>query len=236
MELRVGKMLNLGIGTSDAVGSVGGEEDIFDLLTFSTELGAFGGMPARGPDFPATWNPDATVDHAHMFDHYDGGGLDIACLSMAELDKHGNVNVTKFGPAIVGPGGFVNISTGAKKVIFVGALTTKGAEYEVGNGTIKIVKEGKIKKCVDQVEQISFSGQQAAKAGKEVYYCTERCTFKLINGKVTLIDKAPGMDIEKDIIANMGFRPEIAPDVKDIPAEMYNEVWGGLKAHMLAHA
>jgi len=213
----------------DGVGSVGAEEGILELMTMTTELGNFGGMPARFMDFPATWNPDCTVDHAHMFDFYDGGGLDIAVLGMAELDKHGNVNVTKFGPRMVGPGGFVNISTAARKVVFVGTLTAGDDEYEIGGGTIKVVKEGKNKKMVDHVEQISFSGVEAAKSGREIYYVTERCTFKLINGKVTLIDTAPGMDIEKDIVAHMEFRPEIAADVKVIPKEIYGEVWGGLK-------
>ena len=232
MELRPGKMLNVGIGMPDGVGSVGAEEGILELMTMTTELGNFGGMPARFMDFPATWNPDCTVDHAHMFDFYDGGGLDIAVLGMAELDKHGNVNVTKFGPRMVGPGGFVNISSAARKVIFVGTLTAGDEEYEIGNGTIKVVKEGKVKKMVDHVEQISFSGQEAAKSGREIYYVTERCTFKLINGKVTLIDKAPGMDIEKDIIGQMEFRPEVAENVRDIPKEIYNEVWGGLKDYI----
>ena len=232
MELRPGKMLNLGIGMPDGVGSVGAEEGILELMTMTTELGNFGGMPSRFMDFPATWNPDCTVDHAHMFDFYDGGGLDIAVLGMAELDKHGNVNVTKFGPKMVGPGGFVNISTAAKKVVFVGTITAGDDEYEIGNGTIKVTKEGRSKKMVDHVEQISFSGVEAAKSGREIFYVTERCTFKLINGKVTLIDIAPGMDIEKDILAHMEFRPEIAPDVKVMPKEIYGEVWGGLKDYI----
>jgi len=229
MELRPGKMLNVGIGMPDGVGSVAAEENVLELMTMTTELGNFGGMPSRFMDFPATWNPDCTVDHAHMFDFYDGGGLDIAVLGMAQLDKHGNVNVTKFGPKMVGPGGFVNISTGAKKVVFVGTLTAGDEEYKIGDGTIKIVKEGKIKKMVDHVEQISFSGVEAAKSGREIYYVTERCTFKLINGKVTLIDVAPGMNIEKDIIGQMEFKPEIAAEVKVIPSEIYGEVWGGLR-------
>lgn len=232
MELRPGKMLNLGIGMPDGVGSVGSEEGILELMTMTTELGNFGGMPARFMDFPATWNPECTVDHAHMFDFYDGGGLDIAVLGMAQLDKKGNVNVTKFGPKMVGPGGFVNISTAAKKVVFVGTMTAGEDEYKVEDGTIKIVKTGKIKKMIDTVEQISFSGEYAAKSGREIYYVTERCTFKLIDGKVTLIDIAPGMDIEKDIIGQMEFRPEIAKDVKVLPKEMYAEQWGGLKDYI----
>lgn len=240
MELRPGKMLNLGIGMPDGVGSVAAEEGILDLMTMTTELGNFGGMPARFMDFPATWNPDCTVDHAHMFDFYDGGGLDIAVLGMAQLDKHGNVNVTKFGPKMVGPGGFVNISTAAKKVVFVGTMTAgdkeNKEEYKIADGTIKIVKEGKIKKLVDKVEQISFSGEYAAKSGREIFYVTERCTFKLVKGKVTLIDIAPGMDIEKDIIAQMEFRPEIASDVKVLPKELYGEAWGGLKEYITSQA
>ncbi len=234
LELRNGACVNMGIGMADAVAAVAAEEGVSDDLLMTIELGAFGGVPAKGMDFPAAINPDAIVDHANMFDFYDGGGLDMCFLGMAQCDIEGNINVSKFGPKVVGPGGFVNISSSAKKAVFCGTLTAGGAEYEVKDGTIKILKEGKIKKFVEANEHVTFSGKYAALRGQEVVYVTERAVFKLIDGKVTLVEIAPGMDVEKDIIAHMGFRPEISPDLKEMPKEIFEPKWGKLKEILAA--
>ena len=162
-----------------------------------------------------------------MFDFYDGGGLDACVLGLAQTDKEGNLNVSKFGPKVVGPGGFINISSSAKKVIFVGTLTA-GAEYQVKDGTIKILKEGNIKKFVNKVDQVTFSGPYASKAGRKVIYVTERAVFSLKNGELTLIEVAPGMDVEKDVIPAMEFRPKISPDLKEMPKEIFEPTWGKL--------
>jgi propionate CoA-transferase len=228
MELEPGTTLNLGIGVPDGIAKVAAEEGVSEMFTLTTELGNFGGMPGGGPDFPATWNADCTVEHPSMFDFYDGGGLDAAGLGMAQVDKDGNVNVHKFGPKVVGPGGFVNISSCAKKVVFVGTLNS-GAEYEVKDGRIKITKEGEIKKFVEKVIQITFSGKQAAKSNRPIYYVTERAVFTLLDGEVTLIEVAPGLDVEKDVISAMGFRPKVSPNLKEMPKEIFQEKWGGLK-------
>lgn len=230
MELGPNITLNLGIGMPDGVSSVAAEEGVADLLTMTTELGNFGGMPAGGPDFPSSYNSDCTVDHPYMFDFYDGGGLDACVLGLAQTDKEGNLNVSKFGPRVVGPGGFINISSTAKKVVFVGTLTASGNEFAVEDGKIKIVKEGAIKKFVNEVDHVTFSGKYASLSGRDVIYVTERAVFKLENGGLTLIEIAPGIDLEKDVLAQMEFKPNISPDLKEMPAEIFQPAWGKLKA------
>jgi propionate CoA-transferase len=232
MELEPNTTLNLGIGMPDGVASVAAEEGVIEMLTLTTELGNFGGMPAGGPDFPASYNSDCTIDHPYMFDFYDGGGLDACVLGVAQTDKEGNLNVSKFGPKIVGPGGFINISSAAKKVVFVGTLTASGAEYAVEDGKMKIVKEGKIKKFVNTVDHITFSGKYASESGRPIIYVTERAVFKLEDGQLTLIEIAPGIDLEKDVLAQMEFKPRISPDLKEMPKELFEPKWGKLKQVM----
>ena len=229
MELKKGACVNMGIGMPDTVSNTAADEKVSDMMSLTIELGAFGGIPAQGMDFPAAINPDCIVDHPNMFDFYDGGGLDICFLGAAQIDQEGNTNVSKFGPKVVGPGGYVNISSSAKKVVYCGTMTAGGAEYKVADGTIKILKEGKIKKFVNECEHVTFSGVYSAKRGQEVVYVTERAVFKLLDGKVTLVEIAPGMDVEKDIIALMEFRPEISPDLKEMPAEIFQPKWGKLR-------
>jgi len=232
MELFPGACVNMGIGMPDGVASVAAEEGVSDMLSMTIELGTFGGVPAKGMDFPASQNADCIVDHANMFDFYDGGGLDVCFLGAAQTDIEGNINVSKFGSKVVGPGGFVNISSSSKKVVFCGTLTAGGAEYEVADGTVKILNEGKIKKFVEAVEHVTFSGKYSAERGQTVVYVTERAVFTLENGEVTLIEIAPGMDVEKDVIAHMGFRPRISPNLKEMPREIFQPEWGKLKQLM----
>jgi propionate CoA-transferase len=228
MELTPNSTLNLGIGMPEGVASVAVEEGVIDMMTLTTELGNFGGIPASGPDFPATRNPECTVDHPYMFDFYDGGGLDACVLGLAQTDADGNLNVSKFGTRVVGPGGFINISSAAKKVVFVGTMTV-GAEYAVEDGKIKILKEGRTKKFVKQVEHVTFSGKYAQKLGKPVFYVTERAVFSLEEGGMTLIEVAPGLDVEKDVISAMDFRPRISPALKEMARGLFEPEWGGLK-------
>ncbi len=236
MELRPNAVVNMGIGMADGVAAVAAEEGVTDYMFLTTELGNFGGMPAKAGDFPASWNSEACVDHGYMFDFYDGGGLDLCFLGLAQADKKGNLNVHKFGPKVVGPGGFVNISSTAKKVIFCGTLTASGDEYEFPGDTVKVVKNGKINKFVDHVTQITFSGEYATKRGQKVLYVTERAVFTLENGEMTLIEIAPGMDVEKDVIAYMDFRPRVSPNLKEMPKEIFAPSWGKLKDMVLAKA
>lgn len=234
MELRPGAVVNMGIGMPDGVASVAAEEHVTEMMTLTTELGNFGGMPAKALDFPSTWNSECTVEHPSMFDFYDGGGLDICFLGAAQIDQEGNTNVSKFGTRVVGPGGFVNISSTAKKVVFVGTMTA-GAEYEVKDGQIHITKEGEIKKFIPKVTQVTFSGKYSQKNGQKVFYVTERAVFTLENGEVTLIEIAPGLDLEKDVLAIMDFKPRISPDLKEMPKEIFEPQWGKLKEIVESH-
>jgi propionate CoA-transferase len=231
MEMLPDSTLNLGIGMPEGVASVAVEEGVSDLVTLTTELGNFGGVPASGPDFPATHNAECTADHAYMFDFYDGGGLDTCILGLAQTDADGDLNVSKFGDRIVGPGGFINISSSAKKVVFVGTMTV-GAKYAVQDGKIVILKEGSRKKFVKQVDHVTFSGKYARKIGKPVFYVTERSVFSLEAVGLTLIERAPGLEVEKDIISAMEFRPKISPALKEMPRELFMPQWGKLRQIM----
>lgn len=235
MELAPDIIVNLGIGVPDGIASVAAEEGVAERFTLTTELGTYGGIPAAGGDFGAAYNAEAIIEHEAQFDFYDGGGLDIAFLGLAQTDARGNLNVSKFGSRVVGPGGFINISQGSRKVVFCGTLVN-GAELAFQDGLVRVVKEGEIKKFVEQVDQITFSGDFARKAGIPVLYVTERCVFELREDGVTLVEVAPGLNVERDIIAAMAFRPQIAPDLKTMDPAIFQADWGGLAAVMDAHA
>ena len=236
MELKKGDLVNLGVGIPADVASIVAEEGCADQITLTTESGNFGGVPAALPNFGSSYNAQASVDHGYMFDFYDGGGIDVAVLGLAQADAAGNINVSKFyvpgfGYRLTGPGGFINISQNSKKVIFAGTFMAKGKQH-VEDGKLVIDAEGKNKKFLKEVEQITFSGEYAAKSGQEVLYVTERCVMELIDGVLTLTEIAPGVDLEKDILANMDFKPAIADNLKLMDAAIFQETWGGLKDRM----
>lgn len=231
MELAPNTVINLGIGIPAGVASVAAEEGVIDQVTMTTELGNFGGVPAYGGDFGGSYNSEATIDHASMFDFYDGGGLDATFLGLAQVDRFGNVNVSKFGKRVIGPGGFINISQNAKKIVFCGTFVN-GAEIAVENGRLKILKEGEHKKFVNEVEQVTFSGNYARSTKVPVLYVTERCVFSLEPEGLTLIEIAPGIDLEKDILAMMEFTPRISPNLKTMDEAIFREKWGMLKKIM----
>ena len=232
LELAENSVVNLGIGIPDRLATVAAHEGVTDMLTLTTEVGAVGGVPAGWPNFGMTYNAEAFVCHPNMFDWYDGGGIDTAFLGMGEVDKFGNVNVSKFNGRPIGCGGFINITTSSKQVVFCGTFTTGGLKVAAENGKVRILQEGNHKKFLDQVEQITFSGKYAARNNKPILYITERAVFKLINGQVTLIEIAPGIDLEKDILAHMDFKPAISPDLKPMPEEIFYPEWGKLKQHI----
>ena len=208
-ELPMGGVVNLGIGMPEGIAAVANEEKVLDFITLTAEPGVIGGFPQSGLDFGCSINMDALLDQNQQFDFYDGGGLDLAALGLAEVDQKGNVNVSKFGPKIAGAGGFINISQNARTLIFAGTFTAGGLEVGLEDGKVKIYKEGKFRKFVNKVQQITFNGRLAATREKPVYYVTERCVFKLRYYGLELIEVAPGIDIEKDILANMDFKPII---------------------------
>lgn len=221
LELKPDLVVNLGFGMPDGVAAVAAEEGISNWLHFTVEQGPVGGVPAKGAIFGVSTNPDAILDMPSNFDFYQGGGLDLAVLSFAQVDNEGNVNVSKFGNRLAGCGGFVDISQNAKKVVFVGTFTAGGLEIEIVNGKLAIKREGKHKKFLKSVEQITFSGRYASDNHQQVLYVTERAVFKLVSGKLMLIEIAPGIDLEKDILPHIDFMPEISTEMKTMRAALF---------------
>ena len=221
MELEPNSILNLGIGAPEYIAEVTQQAGILDQFTLTVEPGAVGGTPQSGLDFGASRLPQAIIGQDQMFDFYDGGGVDQAFLGLAQSDASGNINVSRFGSKIAGCGGFINITQNAKKVYFCGTFTAQGVSVEVDNQAVNIVHEGKQKKFIKQVEQITFSATQALSNNKPVMYITERAVFRLSHSGLELIEIAPGVDLEKDILQQMEFAPVISPSLKIMPIAIF---------------
>jgi propionate CoA-transferase len=230
MELKPDCNVNLGFGMPQGVSSIVVEEGASELMVLSTEPGAIGGVPAEGLAFGAGSNITALIDQPYQFDFYDGGGLDITFLGLAQADRFGNLNVSKFGPRLAGAGGFINISQSTKTVVYMGTFTASGLELAVADGSLRIVKEGKVHKFVKDVEHRTFSGQVAFSQGQRVLYITERCVFRLIKDGLELIEIAPGVDLDRDILAQMDFAPAIAGDLKLMNSAIFRPEPMGLLA------
>lgn len=207
-ELEPGQLVNIGFGMSDGVPGAGMDAGVADQVTFTTEQGAWGGWPVTGVGFGAMVNPTAILDAASQFDFYQGGGLDIAFLGMAQADAEGNVNVSRFGKNLAGCGGFIDITQNARKIVFCGTFSVK-AEVEVSGGGVAVHNPGVASKFVKTVEQITFSGPEGVQKGHSVLFVTERAVFELTAGGMELVEFAPGVDLERDILAEMEFRPII---------------------------
>jgi propionate CoA-transferase len=232
MELLPNSVVNLGIGIPEGVAAVAAEEKVSDLMTMTAETGVIGGIPAGGHDFGSGSNAQAVIDTPYQFDLYDGGGLDAAFLGLAQADKEGNLNVSKFGPRLAGAGGFINISQNAKKVAFLGTFTAGDLEVAVVEGKLLIERDGKHQKFVDEVEHRTFSGPYAAEQDKDVLYITERCVFRLTREGLELTEVAPGADIERDILAKMGFKP-IVREPGEMDPRIFRSEPMGLREDML---
>jgi propionate CoA-transferase len=228
-ELEPDKVVNLGAGMSEFVSSLAWEEGIYDKITFTVEAGMIGGIPGFGLEFNTASNPDAIIDQAAQMDLYDGGGNDISCVGFAQVDKNGNINVSKLGNRTPGVGGFLNVAPRAKKRVHCGSFTAGKSEIKIKDGKMEIIKDGNIKKFVDSVNQITVSGEYALEVGQPVMFITERAVFEWTKEGLVLTEIAPGVDLNKDILQKMEFKPIIAPNLKEMAHELFLDALLNLK-------
>jgi propionate CoA-transferase len=233
-ELKANSVVNLGIGMPEGIAAIANEEKIVDLITLTAEPGIIGGIPASGIDFGAAINTQAVIDQPYQFDFYDGGGLDLAFLGLAQVDRAGNLNVSKFGPKLAGAGGFINISQNAKEVIFVGTFGAGRQRIASGDGKLEILEEAPHRKFVEAVEHITFSGATSTERGQNALYITERCVFRLTPDGLELTEVAPGIDIERDILRLMDFKPVMRREPRLMDARIFRDDKMDLRGDMLS--
>ena len=224
-------LVNLGVGIPMGVASVTHEEGFLETLTMTTEIGVIGGLPERGLNFGPARNPSAFITQPQMFDFYDGGGLDLTCVGLAQADKDGNVNVSKLGQKVIGCGGFIDITQSARKCLFCGEFTAGGLDAVVDNGKLVIRQDGKAVKFVDAVQQITFSGKTSVAKKQETLFITERCVFRLTPDGLLLAEIAPGVDLQKHILAKMQFKPIIPDSLPLMDPAIFQESPMGLGKH-----
>ncbi|MFT3818455.1 MAG: CoA-transferase [Rubrivivax sp.] len=233
LELRANAVVNLGIGIPEGVATVAAEEKVIDLVTLTAESGVIGGNLSEGLDFGTATNHQAMLRAPSQFDFYDGGGLDIAFLGMAELDAQGNVNVSKFGPKLAGAGGFINISQNAKKVVFLGTFTAGRQAVRVEDGRLHLATAGNAVKLVNEVQHRTFSGEYARRRHQQVMYVTERCVFRLVDEGLELVEIAAGVDLEADVLSLLPLKPLMRQPPRTMDARLLLPEPMGLRDDML---
>ena len=214
-------VVNYGVGVPDAVAKLLAKRGQMDRIYQTIEHGTYGGTLMDGVLFGYARNASAMLDAATQFDFYAGGGLDVAFLGFGEFDAQGSVNVSRLGGLTVGPGGFIDIAQNARKVVFCGTFSAKGMKLATGDGQMRVLQQGAVQKLVPQVEQITYSGPQGLVRGQEVLYLTERASFRLKSEGVELFEIAPGIDLRRDVLDQMGFMPKIAAEVAVIAARHF---------------
>jgi propionate CoA-transferase len=232
MELFPGAICNLGAGVSTGLSTIAAEEGLLDAVHLTNEQGIIGGAPITGRDSGGGQNFAAMIEQPSQFDFYDGGGLDLAFLSFAEVDAEGNVNVSRFGDRIIGVGGFINISQNAKCVVFGGTLTAGDLDVVWEDGRTVIRREGRHRKFVPKLEQICYSARIGRAKGQVTLFVTERAVFRVGDDGLELVEIAPGLDAERDVVAHMGFRPRIARDLRVMDARIFDPAKMNLAAHV----
>lgn len=233
-ELQPGFVGNVGVGIADGIGTVAQEEGISEEFTLTVETGPIGGATAQGIFFGATINMQALLDMPSQFDFYHGGGLDVCFLSFAEVDQYGNVNVHSFNHKIMGTGGFMDICQNTKKAVFCGTLTAAGLKESIVDNKLIINQEGKIKKFIPKLDTITFSGPEALKRGHDITFITERAVLKLTETGLVVTEVAPGMDIQKDVLDQIGFPVAVADTVKMMDVRLFNAGKMGVAKEFLA--
>ena len=222
MFLTRDSIINLGTGIpNDVVGPIASEEGILDSFTITVESGVYGGVPYGGVDFGVAKNMDALIEHHVQFDYYNGAGVDFTFMGAAEMDQEGNVNATKFGSRVAGAGGFIDITQGARCVVFCSSFTADGLDVDFRDGKVVIKREGKIKKLVKRVQQVSFSGKFARNKGQKVLFVTERAVFEQDPGGPVLTEIAPGVNLERDVLGQMEFRPKVSADLRLMDSRIF---------------
>lgn len=235
MELTPDSIVNLGIGTPEFIAAVAAEEGVYDQMTLTAESGAIGGIPCSGDEFGSTRNPICLLDQPSQFDFYDGGGLDVTFLGFAQTDADGNINLSRFDSKIYGSGGSINISQSTKNLIFCGTFTAGGLRETVGSGKLQIEQEGRSKKFLQQIDQVTYSGELGAEKGQNVLYITERAVFRLTEAGLLLTEIAPGIDLQRDVLDQMEFQPEVDPNLRTMDEALFRKEPIGLKQY-LAHS
>jgi len=233
MELRANDVVNLGIGIPELIVDIAKEENLIEMITLTAEPGVIGGLPSKGLNFGAAINAQAILDQPYQFDFYDGGGLDIAFLGLAQTDEAGNVDVSRFNGHLAGAGGFISISQNTKRLVFVGTFCAGQIDEVIESGQINIKKDAVIRKFIKKVDQITFNGKDALKRGQFVLYVTERCVFKLTTQGLELIEIAPGMNLDQDVLSHMDFKPKISSLLKTMDSRLYKNTTMSIRADIL---